>query len=134
MNLSVRNNAIYILYTPRTVLRPLPFSFGKGSEAALIVHVTEHRGGPAEHGRARGSHGKARGSAGGARPSTVRGTGSAALTPICRSRFGAQGSHLGPRLQLPSFSLIRFSQPAAWETFDFPISRRTQPHALSLLF
>jgi hypothetical protein len=39
---------IYILYIPRTVLYPLPSSFRKGSEAALIWHVTEHRGGMAE--------------------------------------------------------------------------------------
>jgi hypothetical protein len=36
---------------PRTVLCPLLYSFRKGSEAALIAHVTEHRGGPAELGR-----------------------------------------------------------------------------------
>jgi hypothetical protein len=44
----------------------LPFSFRKGSEAALISHVREHRGRPAEHGRvsrrARQSTGRRRGS------------------------------------------------------------------------
>jgi hypothetical protein len=34
---------IYTLYIPRTVLHSLPFSFRKGSEAALIGHVTERR-------------------------------------------------------------------------------------------
>lgn len=43
---------IYILYMPRTEFRQLPFSFREGSEAALLGHVTEHRGGPAEQGRA----------------------------------------------------------------------------------
>jgi len=33
---------ILVLYTPRTVLRPLLFSMGKVSTAALIRHVTEH--------------------------------------------------------------------------------------------
>ena len=39
---------------PSTVLCPFPFSFRKRSAAALLGHVTEHRGGPAEHGRASG--------------------------------------------------------------------------------
>jgi hypothetical protein len=65
---------IYIYYIPRTLFYPLPLSFRKGSEAALIGHMTEHRGGPAEHGSVVGATAEY----GGARPSTGRATGSAA--------------------------------------------------------
>src|SRR5437016_3093053 len=41
---SSRQVYIYILYIPRTVLHSLPFSFRKGTEAALIAHVTERWG------------------------------------------------------------------------------------------
>ncbi len=61
---------------PRTVLCPLPFSFRKGSAAALIARVTEHRGRP---GRARervkgatAEYVEHRGSTEGAHPSTAR--------------------------------------------------------------
>ena len=51
---------------PRAVLRPLPFSFRKGSQVALITHVTEYGERPAEHGGAsrerRQSTGEPRGS------------------------------------------------------------------------
>lgn len=43
------------LYIPRTVLHSLLFSFRKGSEAALIGHVTERRG---SHGRGGGAPGE----------------------------------------------------------------------------
>jgi hypothetical protein len=46
------------LYIPRTVLYPLPFSFRKGSEAALIGHVTERRGATAEYRGALEEHGR----------------------------------------------------------------------------
>jgi hypothetical protein len=66
-----------VIHYPRSVLYLLSFSFRKGSEAALIGHVTE-RWGEAEQG------GERRGSAGEARPSTGRARRSAALMPIRR--------------------------------------------------
>lgn len=38
----IKRPDISILYHPRTVLYPLPFSFRKGSEAALLGHVTTY--------------------------------------------------------------------------------------------
>ena len=40
---------IYIYIYTRTMPYLSPFLFKKGSEAALIGHVTKHRGRPTEH-------------------------------------------------------------------------------------
>jgi len=67
---------IYIIY-PELCLVHFLFLFKKGSEAALIRHVTEHRGRPAEHslegataeyGGAPGEHARALGEPRGALP------------------------------------------------------------------
>jgi hypothetical protein len=91
---------IYILYTPRTILHPLFFSFGKGSEAALIGHVTEHRGTP---GRARVSVEGASAEYGGAPGEHARALGEP-QEPVQASR-----GQFVPRPQLPVVTLIRFN-------------------------
>jgi hypothetical protein len=65
----------YILYIPRFILYLLLFPFRKGSEGALIEHVTEYRR----------NHGRVGGSAAEIRPSTRRTIRSAALILIRRS-------------------------------------------------
>jgi hypothetical protein len=105
-----------------TVLRPLQFSFRKRSEAALIVHVTEHRGRPsrarestegatAEHGR----------SAGGAPGSAPEHWASAALMPIRRGQFGLRGPPLGLGCSCPLYPSFVSAKPAAWKLRSFPL-------------
>ena len=60
---------------------PLPSSFRNGSEAAVIGHLTEHRGDPWEHGRISSGSGQS--------------TGERFLRSIRKSLFGLKGSYLG---------------------------------------
>jgi hypothetical protein len=79
---------------PRTVLDPFPFSFRKGSEAALLRRVTEHREIPAEPGRASWEP----------QPSTGESARAPGEPQGALRQFGLRGFPLGPEHALSKYT------------------------------
>jgi hypothetical protein len=109
-------------YAPN--LRSLPFSFGKGSEAALIWHMTERRV----------SIERATAERGGAlrEPQQSRGSAVASTTLIQQKPVQAQGP-FGPRLQLPTVPSITFQPSLLPGNFNPSNGVMTRPRAMLLI-